>query len=323
MFRSACRGLQEADAVSVEAEQLLELSRRADWTFPTSAGPPLRPGELEPWAEELLAARGDLTTGATALDRADAAELGANAWRIWMVARELDNGRAFLAAALDGSGGTPRHRALALYGDGLLAFWTGAYDDSRQANETALALAGEAGDDEALTLAHLGLCRSSFGTADYEQAREHAREALAHAAELSPAMSQAPLHGLAQSTRFIGDADGAAELLADSLALNRRIGDAGMVVVELHNLGHVELHRGNLDAARRLFEELASLGPTDDPYGVVMTHLNAGALALAEGDPVRAAAELEAADTSLTESGIELAPDDRFELERLREQLAD
>jgi hypothetical protein len=137
--------------VSVETERLLELSRRADWTFPTSSGPPLRPGELEPWAEELLAARGDLAPAATALDRADAAELGANAWRIWMVTRELDNGRAFLAAALDGSGGTPRHRALALYGDGLLAFWTGAYDDSRQANETALALAGEAADDQALT----------------------------------------------------------------------------------------------------------------------------------------------------------------------------
>jgi tetratricopeptide (TPR) repeat protein len=136
-------------------------------------------------------------------------------------------------------------------------------------------------------------------------------------------MSQAPLHGVGQSMRFMGDLDGAAEFLAESLALNRRIDDAGMVVVELHNLGHVELHRGNLDAARRLFEELGSLGPADDPYGVVMTHLNAGALALAEGDPNQAAAELEAADTSLAESGIELAPDDRFELERLREQLAD
>ena len=311
-----------ASSGSDDAHGLLELSRRARWTFPTSAGPPLRPGDREPWAEELLAARTDLAKAAADLPRDDAVELAANAWRIWMVARELPQGRAFLAAALEGAGGTPRHRALALYGDGLFAFWTGAHDESRARNDEALELARESEDPEALTLANLGLCRSFFGSGDYDRARALAREALQYAKGLQPEMSQAPLHGFAQSMRFAGDLDDAADLLGQSLALNRRIDDQGMVAVELHNLGHVELHRGNLDAARRLFGELDERGDSGDPYGAAMTHLNSGALAFAGGDREQAASELHAADAAITEGAIELAPDDRFELDRLREQLA-
>jgi hypothetical protein len=53
-----------------------------------------------------------------------------------------------------------------------------------------------------------------------------------------------------------------------------------------------------------------------------MEHLNAGALALAEGDRARAAARLADAEAALAESGIELAPDDQFELDRLRQPLS-
>jgi tetratricopeptide (TPR) repeat protein len=304
------------------SERLLELSRRARWTFPTSSGPPLRPDDQEePWAEELLASRASLAEAAAVLDPDDAVELGANAWRIWMVARELGEGRVFLAAALDRNGGTPRHRSLALYGDGLLAFWTGAYDESRQQNERALELARESGDDEALTLAHLGLCRSFFGAGDYEQAQAAAKEALKHAERLGPAMSQAPLHGYGQSARFRGDLDTAADVLGQSLALNRRVDDQGMIVAELHNLGHVELHRGNVDVARRLFEEVEARSQADDPYSLAMGHLNAGALAVADGDHERARQELASADATLRDTGTEPAPDDRFELDNLRAQL--
>ena len=257
------------------------------------------------------------------LEPDDAVELGANAWRIWMVARELGEGRAFLAAALDGDGGTPRHRALALYGDGLLAFWTGAYDESRDRNEQALELARESGDAEALTLAHVGLCRSFFGAGDYERAQAAATEALTHAERLEPAMSQAPLHGYGQSARFRGDLDLAADLLGQSLALNRRIDDQGMIVVELHNLGHIELHRGNVDVARRLFEEVEARSQADDPYSLAMSHLNAGALAFVDGDHERATQELASADATLRDSGVEPAPDDQFELDNLREQLVE
>ena len=63
----------------------------------------------------------------------------------------------------------------------------------------------------------------------------------------------------AQGTRFTGDFEQAAALFEESLALNRRIGDLGMVGVELHNLGHVEIHRGNIDQAERYFVECEPL----------------------------------------------------------------
>jgi hypothetical protein len=46
--------------------------------------------------------------------------------------------------------------------------------------------------------------------------------------------------------------------------------------MELHNIGHVELHRGNLDAAERCFAECADVCNHDDPYEAAMTHLNQG-----------------------------------------------
>ena len=35
--------------------------------------------------------------------------------------------------------------------------------------------------------------------------------------------------------------------------------------MEFHNLGWVELHRGNIDAAARMFAELSDLGVALDP----------------------------------------------------------
>ena len=306
--------------MGADPQELLELARRARWTFPSSAGPPLREGDDERWADELLAARSELIEAARALDRDAAVELGADAWRVWMLARDLAGGREFLAAALDGDGGLPRQRALALYGDGLLAFWSGAFDESRERSEAALAAAQESGDAEALSLAHLGLCRLAFGAGDYERARDLAQEALRHAEGLTAAMSQGSTHGLAQSTRFLGDLDQAAALLERSLALNRQIDDAGMVSVELHNLAYVELHRGKMESARRLFEELAGRVTADDPFTVAMVWMNEAAVALTNRDRESAASLLASVDATLAESGIELPPDDQHELEWLRAQ---
>jgi hypothetical protein len=120
---------------------------------------------------------------------------------------------------------------------------------------------------------------------------------------------------------MLGDYDGAATLFRESLELNRRIGDPGMIEVELNNLGHVELHRGDVDEAERLFAELAERGIGDDPYSVALAQLNDAAVALARGDRERAEELLARIDAGLDRSGVELAPDDRFELEWLRRRL--
>jgi hypothetical protein len=94
-----------------------------------------------------------------------------------------------------------------------------------------------------------------------------------------------------------------------------------MQAAELHNLGHVELHRGNVDAADRLFAEAARLTPAGDRYGEAMTHLNEAAVAFGRGDPDSARRLLARTESIIEEAGIELAPDDRFELDGLRARL--
>ena len=307
-------------------EGLLALSREAHWSFPSSFGNPIRPGDS---TEELVPDRGSFAEAARALVAAGqgdaAAELAANVWRLWMAAGDVGGGRAFLASVLDAGEGRPsRARALALYGDGLLALRQGAVEDSRARNEEALAAAQESGDPEALALAHLGLSRVAFEVGDCEHARSLAMQAREHARPLDPALrGQGPLHLHAQSTRLLGEYDEASELFTESLEMNRRIGDSGMVVVELHNLGHVELHRGNVEAAERHFAECAQLGASDDPYGAAMTDLNKAAVLFARGDHEQAAELLSRAESTLADAGIAAAGDDQFELDWLREQLAE
>jgi tetratricopeptide (TPR) repeat protein len=303
------------------------LSREAEWSFPSSAGRPVG-GDAGEWVDELLEQRHALTEAAAALiDRGDdaaAVELAANAWRIWVVARDVAGGRAFLGAVLGRADpAQTRDRALALYGDGLLAYWQGAHEESRHSNESALEAARAAGDPEALALAHLGLSRVAVDDGHYERGRELAVAAREHARGLGPAMGQAPLHLHAQSTRLAGDYDGAADLFRESLDLNREIGDDGMVCVELHNLGHVEIHRDNAEEAERLFSELTRISSADDPYSAAMSSLNGAAIAYTRGDDAGASALLERAESTLREARIPAAADDRFELDWLRERLSE
>jgi tetratricopeptide (TPR) repeat protein len=309
-----------------EAERLLGLSRRAEWTHPSSLGSPV--GEdVDPAVPELLAERDRVVEAAGFLvgegEVENATELAANSWRLWMLARDIAGGRAFLGAVLDGVEAQPsRARALALYGDSVFAFWHGAADDLRARSEAALEAAEASGDPEALALAHLALSRAAWENGDYERARKLALQAREHARGLAPALEQGPLHTHAQSVRMLGDYEEAADLFIQSLALNRRIGDDGMVGVELHNLAYVEIHRGNVDAAEQHFAELAareSVG--DDPYTRALVLTNEAAVALGRGNLEAARERLDRAETLLAENGLELFPEDRLEFDWLRGKL--
>jgi tetratricopeptide (TPR) repeat protein len=310
-----------------EAHRLLERSREVRWRFPSSSGSPVLAGR-DAWAEQLLPEKESFAAATQSLiesgDDHEATELAANVWRLWVVAGDALGGRAFLATVLDAREEEPsRAKALALYGDGLLAFMVGAHDDSRARSEASLQGARAVQDPEALALAHLGLSRVAFLDGDFDRARSLAAQARGFAHALDPAMGQAPLHMDAQGTRFTGDYEAAAALFEESLALNRRLGDLGMVGVELHNLGHVEIHRGNIDAAERYFAECEQLGASDDAYSAAMTHLNQAAVAFARGETDRARALLGDAESILGATDPYPAPDDRYELDWLRGQLAE
>jgi len=253
------------------------------FAFPSSFGDPGLEGE--PPDRDRLAAE------IRELPPEEADELAARAWRLWMVPpRDVEGGRRFL----EGRGG-----ALALYGAGLFALRAGDVAESRRLNERAL---GEADGDEGLALAHLGLSRVALEEGDAEAALEHALKAYEAAEPLGEPMVQATLHMHAQALRLAGDLDQAVELFEQSLALNRRIGDQGMVEVELHNLGLVHVRRGDFEAAERYLG-----GLHDDP-------LAAAALAYARGDKHGATAWLHRLDG-------DLPGDDRADADWLRSRL--
>jgi ATP/maltotriose-dependent transcriptional regulator MalT len=285
----------------------LELARGIVPDFPTSAGRPFREPD-----ESLLARRRDIARAARALPAEEATELAARTWRLWMAARDVGGGREFLCDVLDREErAASRWRVLALYGDGLLAYWAGDPEAARARNEEALALAQQLEDTEALLFAQLGRSRVAFEDGDAARAAELAGAAYTLAPD--EATRQATVHMRAQSARLAGDFDTAAALFEESLALNQRIGDASMLPVEHHNLALVEIRRGNADAAER---HLAELPPQEDEYVQALLCVAQAGVAFRKGDTHRARDLLDGVN------GDDFATDDRAELEWLKEQLA-
>jgi tetratricopeptide (TPR) repeat protein len=302
--------------IEKEAQRILQLARRAELLGP----------DAKTWVERLTPLREDLLETARFLvkngQEDQATELAAQVWRLWLLKGDISGGRAFLAAALDSGEGRPsRSRALALYGDGLLAFRAGSMIESEQRNEAALAVARVVQDQEAEALALIGLSRVAFRKGDYEQVRLLASTARTLTQNLNSPATLASLHMLAAGTRLAGDYDAAVQIYSESLALNRRLGDLRGVAMELHNLGHVELHRGNTETAQRYFAERDKIRNQDDPYEAAMTHLNRAALAFAQGDRSSVKEYLQRMNTTLESAAIALDPDDAFEVEWLHDHM--
>jgi tetratricopeptide (TPR) repeat protein len=195
-----------------------------------------------------------------------------------------------------------------------LAFRQGKIEDSRKRSQAALDAALVVNDPEALTLAYLALARVTFEDGDYAKSLDLAVKAREFARGLRPAMGQAPLFLHAQATRMTGDYDEAAGLFEQSLELNRKIGDPGMVRAELQNLGLVEIHRGNIDAAERYFVESERLGAPDDSYSLAMASLYRAFIAFNRGDKNGSRNLLQRAQAILNDAKMDAAPDDQFEI---------
>jgi tetratricopeptide (TPR) repeat protein len=256
-------------------------------------------------------------------DEVDAAvEMVASTWRAWMAAGEIAAGRKLLAEVLDVPGGrSSAARSRALYGDGVLAFRAGDRHGSLARNQAAQAVARELSDRELEAQAMVGLSRIALRDGKYDQVCDISRQALDLVEGLQPGAMVMPLHLLAAGTRLGGDLDMALGLYSQSLELNRQLGDERMVAAELHNIGHVELRRGHPEVAQNVFAECWGRRDPEDAYDAAMTSLNQAALAFDRWD-VAAAAELLAKSTTLlAEAGMELDPDDRFEVEDLRRRL--
>src|SRR5881628_412604 len=285
-----------------DAERMLALGRQAKLTGKDADAWAERLGPERDslrWAIEWLAANGDAEA---------ALELAAAVWRL-----------SLLAGALDPPGAPTPARSRALYAEGLLAFRAGDQVISQARNDEALRVAREIGDPEAEALALVGLSRVALRAGEYDSVRRFADEALRITRGLEREAQVMPLHLLAAGTRLSGDYERATALYADSLALNRELQDSGMVRTELHNLGHVSLHRGDVATAERFFAECSGLRRgSQNPYDRAMELLNGAALAFHRGETEGATGVVAEVESTLDREGIALDPDDRFEVDWLR-----
>ncbi len=117
----------------------------------------------------------------------------------------------------------------------------------------------------------------------------------------------------------------AASLFGKSVELNRRIGDRGMVMAELNNLGLVEIHRNHIETAERLFEESEKVfGKTNEsPYGTGMAFLYRAMVAYGRGHSSSARSFLTRAKSTFKRARIEPATDDKFEFDWLEQKLTE
>ena len=182
-----------------KARHLLALSRELHWSFSTSQGTPIIKGRpTDPKVEQAVKERESYANAARVFlkkgDEESAVEIAANAWRLWLVARDIVGGRAFLASVLDRGEKIPsRTRSLALYGDALLAFLQGKIEESRQRSQAALDTALMVNDAEALTLAYLAMSRVAFEDGDYPKSLSLAVKSRESARNQDPALRPSAL----------------------------------------------------------------------------------------------------------------------------------
>lgn len=243
-------------------------------------------------------------------------------WREWFDRGEFEDGAARIAEALNAAGAAAPSvdRVRVLYGAHLFAFRRGepSADWARECLDLARELGDIRGECDGLT----GLSREALRAGDYASVAEYAAEGLLKArASGNRAAEGAPLHLYAAGMRLSGDYDLARELYLESVALGDELGDERRKQQEFHNLGWVELHRGDVDGAERMFAERDARAGLD-AMGDAWTELNRAGIALARGKREEAARMFAAGKRHLDELDAALDPDDQFEFDWVKAQLA-
>ena len=240
-------------------------------------------------------------------------------WREWFDSGDFEGGSARVRAALESNPERTVERVRVLYGAHLFAFRLG--EPSRQFARDALDLARQLGDVRGECDGLTALARAALREGDYAEVARYAAEGVAKAREAGdPAAEASPLHLQAAGTRLGGDYGRARELYLESVALADRLGNERMKQMEFHNLGWVELHRGDVEAAARMFAA-RDASPGIDAYGDAWQELNAAALALARGEREQARTLFDRGRATLDELGVALDPDDQSELDWLTSRL--
>jgi predicted ATPase/DNA-binding SARP family transcriptional activator len=180
---------------------------------------------------------------------------------LWMQRTQLNEGRAWLEAALAASGGAPPGiRAGVLHGLGNYCQLQGDLDRSAELLEESVGLWRRTGDRSGLVRSLQTLGAISAVRGEYDRAHHLQLEAaeLCHTLDDSFCAAQVSFARgvLAIYAEEFGDARG---FLEDALAGYRALDMRGNEMAAVHNLAEIALLTGELDAAERLAHESLDL----------------------------------------------------------------
>ncbi|HET6341223.1 MAG TPA: tetratricopeptide repeat protein [Gemmatimonadota bacterium] len=276
----------------------------AVWPFWWSCGYQV---QARGWLEEILALRGRVPRAARAK-----ALLGASLMAAAAADHEGAAERARESAELSSAAGDTRGHLRALEMLGFVRLEAGQVEEAESAFQASLEGSRAAGDDRRRAIALNALGQVAIRRGDDLQAERFLKEglALARQRKLTIEIGQGLLF-LGDLALRAGDLDRATELCGEALAIYRGAGQKVNVAWALSCLGRVLAERGQFASARQahaealpLFQELGYL------RGVAKSVAGFAQIALAEGNPARAARLLGGIELLLERSGDHLPPDD-------------
>jgi hypothetical protein len=241
-----------------------------------------------------------------------ALEVAGAVWPFWLHRSHIAEGREWLAELLGDARGLERTagRARALSGAGNLAFSQADHAAAKQLMWQSLDIYESLGDEDGIAEANSGLSRIAMAQGRPDLMRRHSLAALAVARRnVNAGLSAIPLHHLAHAALMEGDLEEADRLYEANIHTYRAMGREELVITELHNLGHVACLRCQTVRAKDLFVESLRRGEetgndANRPYNLI----GLGRVALAEGQPEKAAVLLNSGLAILKQQGKAVAP---------------
>jgi tetratricopeptide (TPR) repeat protein len=249
--------------------------------------------------------------------RADEAfRLSAALVQFWMATKRVDEGMAWLDAALATGEGSDAARARGLHDHGYLAFFSGGYELAERRFAESRVAADQAGDRNVAALALAGSARVALND-DPAASVRLLREAIELTRDLpdSPGRSSAE-HVLGVALQLSGDLAGARDVMQARLDDARKTGNEFVMFVESSNLSMVERKLGNLDGAEALsLEALRIVTRKHDEMAIPWVINGLAAVRAAKGNYQNAATLLAIAESLLARAGGEWPADEREQFE--------
>ena len=213
------------------------------------------------------------------------------------ISGRVATGRAWLARALRAAPPDDPRTAVALYEDGMLAFWQGEDEVACSLHGRSLQLARRLGDATTVALALCGLARVALRE-DLDWARRLCEEALQTVGGTDDRLGRSnALHVLGVAAQMRGDLEQARELMTRRIQAARALCDHAAVASESANLSVVERQLGNLGRAGQLATEALRIAERRGDQWLIPYALNGlAAIAVETGGFERAATLLGAAE---------------------------